>query len=69
MEDIINCPFCNNPTNLSNQKRKFVYHKEVFEVNQYFYRCEKCNKEFTTIETDTNTISQVHNKYKKIKKI
>jgi len=69
MKKSIKCPYCSKYIKIFNQKIKFTYRKKIFEVDHYFYKCDKCNKEFTTIETDTNTISQVHNKYKKSKKI
>lgn len=36
-----------------------TYMEIPYNVTQYFYKCETCKEEFTEIETDTKTLSQV----------
>lgn len=49
---------------LQKQPKELAYRKDVFKVMEHFYRCEQCNEEFTTTESDTITLAQAHNQYR-----
>lgn len=58
------CPFCSGEAKLMKEKTEFTYRKEVFHVFAHFYKCNTCNEDFTTTETDTLTVLQAHNQYR-----
>lgn len=59
------CPLCDKGTATRKvEKKKRTYRKEEFEVFELYYKCSKCNEEFTTTEIDTLNINQVYNLYR-----
>jgi putative zinc finger/helix-turn-helix YgiT family protein len=65
----IECPYCDGMAVLMKQPRELTYRKEVFKIIEHFYKCEKCNEEFTTTESDTISLVQAHNQYREKHKI
>jgi putative zinc finger/helix-turn-helix YgiT family protein len=64
MKQVIECAYCDGSAQLQKVSRDLDYRKDTFKVVEHFYRCEKCNEEFTTTETDTITMKQAHNQYR-----
>ena len=64
MKQKIECPYCSGNANLQKEAMEISYRKEKFKIVAHFYRCEKCNEEFTTTETDTISLVQAHNQYR-----
>jgi putative zinc finger/helix-turn-helix YgiT family protein len=64
MNTKIECPYCDGTALLRYEDREILYKKEPFQVKAHFYQCEKCREEFTTTESDTLTMVQVHNLYR-----
>lgn len=60
----IECPYCDGMAVLKKQPKELTYRKEMFKIIEHFYKCEKCNEEFTTTETDTISLVQAHNQYR-----
>jgi uncharacterized phage-associated protein/transcriptional regulator with XRE-family HTH domain len=60
----IDCPYCEGFANLCKEVKELKYRKDVFRIVGHFYKCEKCVEEFTTTETDTISLTQVHNQYR-----
>lgn len=64
MKQKIECPYCDGKANLKKAAKQLVYRKETFKIIAHFYRCEKCNEEFSTTESDTISLIQAHNQYR-----
>ncbi len=64
MNQIIDCPYCNGQAHLQKTGNELTFKKEVFKVVEHFYKCEKCEEEFTTTEADTVTLLQAQNQYR-----
>lgn len=64
MKNELECPYCDGIASLHIEPAKLSFRKEEFEVNSYFYKCNKCNQEFTEEYTDTITLEQVYNQYR-----
>ncbi|MGB3079795.1 MAG: type II TA system antitoxin MqsA family protein, partial [Saprospiraceae bacterium] len=64
MKNKVECPYCDGTATLKYEARDITYKKEPFSVKAHYYQCEKCLEEFTTTETDTLTMVQVHNLYR-----
>jgi putative zinc finger/helix-turn-helix YgiT family protein len=60
----IECPYCDGIANLHKEAREITYRKDVFKIVAHFYKCEKCQEEFTTTEADTISLTQAHNQYR-----
>lgn len=58
------CAICDGTAKLHIEQAKIVYRKEEFKIQKHFYRCEKCNEQFTTTELDGLNIEQVYNQYR-----
>lgn len=58
------CPFCDGIAKCAVERKKISYRKEKFEILQQFFKCEKCNQEFTNTEVDQVNIIQVYNQYR-----
>lgn len=69
MKKKIECPFCDGQAVLNRSTRTLLYRKESFDVVEHFYKCENCSEEFTTTETDTIGMLQLHNQYRERFKI
>lgn len=55
----IDCPYCDGVAHLKSEIREISYKKGSFPVEAHYYQCEKCHEEFTTTETDTQTMAQL----------
>ncbi len=64
MKNKVECPYCDGTATLKYEARDITYKKEPFSVIAHYYQCEKCREEFTTTETDSLTMVQVHNLYR-----
>lgn len=64
MKKKIDCPYCDGSANLHKEAKELRYRKEVFKIVAHYYKCEKCDEEFTTTESDTISLTQVHNQYR-----
>jgi len=64
MKNKVECPYCEGIAYLKYEDKEIIYKKEPFPIKAHFYQCEKCREEFTTTETDTLTMVQVHNLYR-----
>jgi len=61
MKAKIDCPYCNGSAILKDEIREIKYKESTLSVKVYFYQCELCREEFTTTETDTQTMKQFLN--------
>ena len=59
-----NCPVCDGVAKLVIKKEHKLFRKERFEIYSHFYKCDKCEEEFTTTATDNLNINQVYNQYR-----
>ena len=59
MKSNIECPYCEGIAAIKTVPEEIAYKKGKFNVKANFYKCEKCQEEFTTTETDTFTMEQV----------
>ncbi len=64
MKKKIECPYCDGTANLHKEAKELTYRKDVFKIVAHFYKCEKCEEEFTTTEADTIGLTQAHNQYR-----
>jgi putative zinc finger/helix-turn-helix YgiT family protein len=64
MKQRIECPYCDGVANLCKEIKDLTYRKEVYKVVVHFYKCEKCDEEFTSTEVDNISLIQVHNQYR-----
>ena len=64
MKKKIECPYCDGFANLHKEAKELTYRKDVFKVIAHFYKCEKCDEEFTTTEADNISLTQAHNQYR-----
>lgn len=64
MKQVIECAYCDGKAQLQKENRVLKYRKEDFNVIEHFYKCNSCNEEFTTTESDTVTLLQTHNQYR-----
>jgi putative zinc finger/helix-turn-helix YgiT family protein len=58
------CAICDGTAKLLIEQTKIVYRKEEFNIHKHFYKCGKCNQQFTTTELDGLNIEQVYNQYR-----
>ena len=61
MKTKMDCPYCDGSAILKDEIREIKYKESALSVKAYFYRCESCQEEFTTTETDTHTMKHVLN--------
>ena len=64
MKKKIECPYCDGSANLHKEAKELTYRKDVFKIIAHFYKCEKCDEEFTISETDDLGLLQAHNQYR-----
>ena len=64
MQQKKDCPFCGKSSKLESKITEKEFRKEKFRIREFFYRCETCQEEFTTTETDEVTVNQVYNQYR-----
>jgi C4-type Zn-finger protein len=58
MEQVIKCPICGNDCHLKMEKREFIPYSKNYslEGEWFFYRCNDCDENFTTTESDANSM-------------
>lgn len=63
LDDSIVCPVCSSLeiSALQQEEMPVVYNGKSYTIQQYFYKCPKCGDEYTTTETDEETLSQIPN--------
>ncbi len=64
MKTIKDCPSCDRIAKLCSISAEKEFRKEKFRIREFYYRCETCQEEFTTTETDEVTVNQVYNQYR-----
>lgn len=64
MERVIECAFCDGKAHLKSEQKERVFRKETFITFEHYYKCESCQEEFTTTETDNLNVSQIFNQYR-----
>ncbi|MCK9422088.1 MAG: Panacea domain-containing protein [Bacteroidales bacterium] len=69
MNQKIECTYCDGYATIVKNPKTLSYRKESFKVIEHFYKCQKCQKEFTTTEVDELTFIQLHNQYREKYKI
>ena len=62
MKKEINCPFCNNIMKIEKEVRRHIVGKKIYNGQFYFYKCNSCNEQFTSTETDTESLKQFEHK-------
>lgn len=61
--EVNTCHLCDGRSFITIEQRDFTYKGEVFNVKQYFYKCQSCGEEYTTDELDSETMRQVYFEY------
>ena len=64
MNALIECPYCDGNAHLKREAGTLQFRKETFQVIKHFYKCDKCQEEFTTTESDQLTYNQLVNQYR-----
>ena len=59
----IACALCDGTAHLKEEERDFKFRGEDLKVAELFYKCDKCEQEFTTSATDEITIGRIHEKH------
>lgn len=59
LKNNIDCPTCGEVTTLKSNDDHIFYKDNVHKITFYYYRCEPCDLEFTTTESDTKTMGQL----------
>lgn len=60
MDTRITCPCCQETAKLRTEVRSLTYKDEDYKVTTWFYKCVKCQKEFTTTESDERTLKNLY---------
>lgn len=68
MKEKIDCPFCDYgvATLKSGLIKDLVFRTFTIDLDQWYYKCNKCEKDFTTTECDSATFELAEEKYQKI---
>ena len=64
MKSVIECPYCIGNAHLSKETGELQFRKEPYQIVKHFYKCDTCNEEFTTTESDQLTYNQLVNQYR-----
>jgi putative zinc finger/helix-turn-helix YgiT family protein len=64
MEANRDCPFCDKRASLKSTVVEKEFKKEIFTINEFYYKCDTCSEEFTTEKTDEITLNQIYNQYR-----
>jgi putative zinc finger/helix-turn-helix YgiT family protein len=65
----LDCPICDGQSSLIIEDGSNNFRKETFQVHSYYYKCNKCEEEFTTTELDQINVTQVYNQYREFHNI
>jgi len=60
----MNCPVCDGNAELLTDELEIKYRGDNYIITAYCYACNKCGTEFTTTDSDTNTMSDLREQYK-----
>lgn len=52
------CPYCKGKSLLTEENTKITYSKGDINMKVYFYKCQNCGKDHSTIETEEKTIRE-----------
>jgi len=55
----IDCASCGGTAHLWDRKEIIKYHHMSYTVDHYYYKCDLCGEEYTTAESDTETLKQI----------
>lgn len=59
LSELISCPSCGDLIVLHDEIMPVTYKFRKYRINQYFYWCERCGEEYTTEESDYETLLQI----------
>jgi len=59
----MDCPFCDGKSILTIEPMDIKFRGNLYRLNSHFYKCNKCNEEFTELNSDTATINQLVKKF------
>lgn len=62
MKETLTCPFCSNEMKLTKEVRRHIVGKKIYNGLFYFYKCNTCNEQFTSTETDTESLKNFKHK-------
>ncbi len=63
------CPDdCSGTAQYTTVIEEVVYKNTKIKSNHHFYKCDKCQTEFTTTESDNLTVNEVHEIYNNLNK-
>ncbi|MDP3831841.1 MAG: DUF4065 domain-containing protein [Ignavibacteriaceae bacterium] len=65
----LECPMCDGTALLQIEPGVNTFRKEEFKILSHFYKCSKCEEEFTTTEIDQINVFQVYNQYRQLHNI
>lgn len=57
------CPACSGKVTIQSEFREHEYKGKAITALFFFYKCNKCNEQFTTTETDEMNISSIKKQY------
>lgn len=60
------CPICGQIVKLTSEEVTRKYKNKELVIEEYFYKCENCNYEFTTTEVDEINIETTKQSYQKM---
>jgi putative zinc finger/helix-turn-helix YgiT family protein len=58
------CPYCDGTAALDYVKKVRDFRGETYRLFEAYYKCNKCNQEFTTEKVDQFNFNQVYNQYR-----
>ena len=61
---IDDCPICNGSIKLTSEKVTIRYKGKELIIQEFFYKCDSCNCEFTTTEVDEINVETIEEAYK-----
>ena len=64
MKPVIECTSCKGEAVLNPELKKRTYRGDEFVIYQHNYKCNKCNRIFSTKETEEYNERLLHNKYR-----
>lgn len=62
------CPICDDSVKLTSEKVTRRYKGRELIIQEYFYKCDSCNYEFTTTEVDEINVETTKEAYNKLLK-
>ncbi len=62
------CPICDGSVKLTSEEVTRRYKGKELIIQEYFYKCDSCNYEFTTTEVDEINVETTKNAYNEMLK-